>query len=100
VAYRPDDLVARYGGEEFALILPNTSAENAMTVAERARKAVADLEIPHAQSSVTSHVTLSLGVSALIPGTNNTRKELIRRADQALYQAKAQGRDRAVSSEQ
>jgi diguanylate cyclase (GGDEF)-like protein len=100
VAYRPDDLVARYGGEEFALILPNTSAENAMTVAERARKAVAEAEIPHAQSSVTSHVTLSLGVSALIPGTNNTRKELIRRADQALYQAKAQGRDRAVSSEQ
>ena len=96
VVHRPDDLAARYGGEEFALILPNTSAENALIVAERAREAVAQLQIPHDPSSVAPHVTLTLGVGTLIPGTDHSRKELIRRADQALYQAKAQGRDRAI----
>jgi diguanylate cyclase (GGDEF)-like protein len=96
VVHRPDDLAARYGGEEFALILPNTSADNALIVAERAREAVAQLQIPHDPSSVAPHVTLTLGVGTLIPGTDHSRKELIRRADQALYQAKAQGRDRAI----
>ena len=97
VVHRPDDLVARYGGEEFAVILPKTSAEQAMVVAERARQAVADLKIPHAHSSVTSYVTLSLGVGALIPSADNSRKELIRRADQALYAAKGYGRDRVIN---
>ncbi len=97
VAKRPDDLVARYGGEEFAIILPNTGNEQAMVVAQRARKAVASLKIPHAQSATASHVTVSLGVSALIPSGENSRKELIRRADQALYAAKGYGRDRAIN---
>ncbi len=94
--HRPDDLVARYGGEEFAMILPNTSAEKAMVVAERARNAIAALQIPHQQSSVSSHVTISLGVSAIIPAPDQIRKTLVQQADQALYAAKAGGRDRAV----
>ncbi|MFW6367762.1 MAG: diguanylate cyclase domain-containing protein, partial [Halothece sp.] len=94
VVHRPDDCVARYGGEEFGIILPATSKEKALIVAERARKAVADLKIPHAKSSGKPYVTLSLGISCVIPSEDHSRKALIRDADQALYKAKAQGRDR------
>jgi len=97
VAKRPDDLVARYGGEEFAIILPDTPCEKAMVVAQRARQAVASLRIPHEVSSTASYVTISLGVGAVIPGTGTSRKELMRRADQALYAAKGWGRDRAIN---
>lgn len=96
VVHRADDCVARYGGEEFAIILPATSKEKALIVAERARKAVADLNLAHAKSSVKPYVTLSLGISCVIPSESNSRKELIRDADQALYEAKAQGRNCAL----
>ena len=93
IVHRADDCVARYGGEEFGIILPATSKEKALIVAERARKAVADLNIPHAKSSGKPYVTLSLGISCIIPSEDNSRKALIRDADQALYEAKAQGRN-------
>lgn len=93
VVHRADDCVARYGGEEFGIILPATSKEKALIVAERARQAVADLQIPHAQSSGKPYVTLSLGISCVIPSEDHSRKALIRDADQALYEAKAQGRN-------
>jgi len=94
--YRPDDLVARYGGEEFAIISPNTTADQALVVAERVQQAVRALNLKHGNSSVAPYVTLSLGVASVIPSANSSRKILIRRADEALYQAKAQGRDRAI----
>lgn len=93
VVHRADDCVARYGGEEFAIILPATSKEKALIVAERARKAVADLKISHAKSSVKPYVTLSLGIGCIIPSEESSRKGLIRDADQALYEAKAKGRN-------
>jgi diguanylate cyclase (GGDEF)-like protein/PAS domain S-box-containing protein len=96
IPQRATDLVARYGGEEFAIILPNTSSENALIVAEEIRKAIALLQIPHANSQVSDYVTLSLGIASIIPTLQNSSDDLIAQADQALYFAKAQGRDRAI----
>ncbi len=95
-ARRPADVVARYGGEEFAVILPNTTAENAMYVAESIRREVQALGIPHANSPVHSVVTLSLGVSGVIPTEAIEPEQLIAVTDQALYTAKQQGRNRVI----
>ena len=93
---RPADLVARYGGEEFAVILPNTEARGAVLIAEAIRKGVRGLEIAHAESPVSQYVTLSLGVASAVPLPNAPPTQLIAAADEALYQAKAEGRDRVV----
>jgi diguanylate cyclase (GGDEF)-like protein len=93
---RSGDLVARYGGEEFAVILPNTDAMGAVYVAENIRSAVKDLHIPHEASAVSPYVSMSLGVSTIIPTHETEPQNLIDAADRALYQAKAQGRDRVV----
>lgn len=95
-AKRPADLVARYGGEEFAIILPNTKAEGALAVAAEIQNYVKALQIPHAKSQVSDYVTLSLGISVTIPTAKSTFEQLISIADQALYEAKFQGRDRAI----
>ncbi len=91
---RSGDLVARYGGEEFAVILPNTDALGAVSVAEKVRLAVKDLQITHEASAIAPHVTLSIGVSTIIPTHESEFQTLIDTADRALYQAKSQGRDR------
>ncbi|MEM6445968.1 MAG: PleD family two-component system response regulator [Cyanobacteria bacterium P01_D01_bin.123] len=90
---RPADLVARYGGEEFAVVLPNTTAEGAVHVAKLLRMEVKHLEIVHAQSSASPHVTLSMGVSCMIPTFDTSPMELIAISDKALYVAKDAGRD-------
>ncbi|HEY9901194.1 MAG TPA: PleD family two-component system response regulator [Candidatus Sericytochromatia bacterium] len=92
-ARRSVDLVARYGGEEFAVILPNTTAGGAFLVAEEIRTVVNTLKIDHAQSAVSQHITLSLGVACMHPTPNTTPSMLIAAADAALYQAKAAGRN-------
>jgi diguanylate cyclase (GGDEF)-like protein len=97
MARRSTDLVARYGGEEFAAILPNTNTLAALMLAESIQQAIASLAIPHAQSKVSSYVSLSLGVASLIPTPEITPEDLIARADKALYTAKNQGRNQAVS---
>jgi diguanylate cyclase (GGDEF)-like protein/PAS domain S-box-containing protein len=94
MAGRPDDLVARYGGEEFAVVLPNTHAHGAATVAEKILQAVRDLQIPHAASAISSHVTVSAGVVSWDAASHKTLDLLIQAADRALYEAKRQGRDR------
>jgi diguanylate cyclase (GGDEF)-like protein/PAS domain S-box-containing protein len=89
---RSSDLVARYGGEEFVLLLPNTSDAGARRMAERCRAAIAQAPFPHRA------VTASFGV-ATVHGPAGSAGELLERADQALYVAKRQGRDRVVSAE-
>ncbi|MBF0107955.1 MAG: PleD family two-component system response regulator [Magnetococcales bacterium] len=93
---RAMDLVARYGGEEFATILPETTQEGAVAVAERMRLAVANLGIIHSFSSAAPHVTISLGVATVWPGKDDPAQYLIEKADNALYLAKGQGRNRYV----
>ncbi|MGB3225506.1 MAG: diguanylate cyclase [Desulforhopalus sp.] len=90
---RPTDIIARYGGEEFTVILPNTGSEGAGEVAKRMMDAVARLDIVHKTSSVADTVTISIGVSSLLPTRKSAVTSLLDRADKALYQAKAEGRN-------
>lgn len=95
---RPRDLMARYGGEEFAAILVNTDATGAAFVAERLRLAIQNLQRPHPNSSVGTDVTISLGVASKTPeDTIESFEALFQLADQALYLAKSQGRNRVYS---
>lgn len=98
--FRPHDLCARYGGEEFVVLLPHTSLDNAVQVAERIRGFVQDLGIPHATSGVCPVVTLSLGVACCIPQHQTSPQVLIELADQALYQAKFRGRNQVFANRQ
>lgn len=97
---RSADLVARYGGEEFAIILPNISGKNAAKVAELIHRAISQLQINHLTSTVSQYITISIGVASVIPTQGESPKTLIAKADNALYQAKEEGRDRIVFFDQ
>lgn len=90
---RPTDLVARYGGEEFVVLLPSTETEGARLLAEEIRKSVIELKIKHPTSSVLEYVTVSLGVTGACPGKDVARETMLKKADKALYKAKAAGRN-------
>ena len=93
-----EDLAARYGGEEFVILLPDTNEDQAYIVAERIRKAVQDLCIEHKASDVTNCVTLSMGISTMLPSEKLKAQQLIERADKALYKAKEMGRNQSVKA--
>ncbi|MEO6861252.1 MAG: diguanylate cyclase, partial [Microcoleus sp.] len=94
VVSRPTDLAARYGGEEFVTLLSNTDLEAGIKVAQNIQQEIHNLAIPHAESDVKEIVTVSLGISSLIPRLEVKPDTLVDCADKALYNAKQQGRDR------
>lgn len=87
---REVDFVARYGGEEFAIVLPECSKENAVLVAKRLRKQVEDFPNPHRDRY---NLTVSVGVASF-PADGNEKGEVLDKADQAMYQAKREGRNK------
>lgn len=92
-------LVARYGGEEFAIVLPHCSRSEVRAIAARIHQDLHQAAIPHRASFVSHILTASLGIAHTIPPREATDPNgLVNRADKALYQAKQQGRDRAVFS--
>jgi len=98
-ANRPADLVARYGGEEFVLLLAQTDAEGARAVATRCRELLAGLALRHELSPLDGGLlTLSIGMVSGVPYRGSSASQWLAQADLALYQAKSQGRDRAVTA--
>jgi diguanylate cyclase (GGDEF)-like protein len=97
---RPGDLAARYGGEELAVILPNTSDEGAQSIALAFMESLKQSDLPH-ENSPFQRITVSIGLASLQPDTQDSATiamRLIETADQALYRAKAKGRNRLESA--
>jgi diguanylate cyclase (GGDEF)-like protein len=98
-ARRPMDFVARYGGEEFAVVLYEASREYVAEVLTRIQRSIAELNIPHEASDVASRLTVSIGAAFIRPTAGRTPEGLIQLADEALYTAKEQGRNRVMVME-
>jgi two-component system cell cycle response regulator len=96
---RSGDTAYRYGGEEFLIILPEQSQESATAIADRLRRAVEDMRIPHEANDPPGIVTISAGVATLSAGANKSADVLLGEADAALYHAKQSGRNRVASYE-
>jgi diguanylate cyclase (GGDEF)-like protein/PAS domain S-box-containing protein len=95
---RPADTVARYGGEEFVCLLPDTDSRGAAWIARQIHTRIRHAHIPHEYSSVSSHITVSIGLASMTPSPDEEPTELIRKADESLYQAKQAGRNRTEIS--
>jgi len=98
-ARRPTDFVARYGGEEFAVVLNDATREYTAELLTRIQRSIAQLNIQHEASRVASRLTVSIGAAFVLPGANRTHEGLVQLADEALYSAKEQGRNRVVVME-
>ncbi|MHC1719335.1 MAG: GGDEF domain-containing protein [Clostridiaceae bacterium] len=90
LAKRSSDTVTRFGGEEFAIILPYLNKEDAQIIAKQMKDKVEELAIPHLFSSVSDHLTISIGVNSAVPSSDIYLSEFIKTADCALYGAKVE----------
>jgi diguanylate cyclase (GGDEF)-like protein len=95
---RPADTATRYGGEEFVVVLPDTPAEGACKIAEEIRRAISEMGIEHAASEY-GRVTASIGSASCTPDEEMAPTSVIKAADEALYNAKARGRNRVEASQ-
>jgi len=96
---RGGDFVARYGGEEFIVLMGDSSKEDAVTAVEQLQNELAKLKIPHRQSKISDHVTVSVGLVNEAPSREESIESYIRKADDALYQAKADGRNKWIMAD-
>ncbi|MFC5547373.1 diguanylate cyclase [Massilia aerilata] len=92
-AGRGQDLVARYGGEEFAILLPQLDEQGAIGVGRRLMHELETLDLPHAASPTSQRLTVSIGISSMVPREHSLPADLVQAADALLYQAKAGGRN-------
>ena len=95
---RPGDLAGRYGGEEFVVLLPNLDAESAFNLAEAIRTSIGHEAKKTEKQYLDENVTISLGVATTIPEEGGKPEFLVQEADQAMYQAKREGRNRTIAS--
>lgn len=91
---RKSDLIARYGGEEFVCLLPGTEKNGALLLAEIFKQRILSLQITHPSSPSSHQVTISAGVTSMVPSRDASALTLVRLADQALYLSKQNGRNR------
>jgi diguanylate cyclase (GGDEF)-like protein len=90
---RSSDLTIRYGGEEFVVVMPEAGKDEATKMADRVLERIEELDIPHERSPVASRVSVSIGVTSMVPEHHRSFEELLLTADKALYQAKSAGRN-------
>ncbi len=91
---RDTDFITRYGGEEFVFLMQNIDNDSAIALAEKIRFEIGNLMLFHYNHKI--HTTISMGISSCIPGLNDKKEDLFRKADNALYQAKNNGRNQVV----
>ncbi|SKA74160.1 diguanylate cyclase (GGDEF) domain-containing protein [Paucidesulfovibrio gracilis DSM 16080] len=96
---RPADFLARFGGEEFIALLPDTDMEGGCRLARAIQNQLATLAMPHPDSSISDHVTVSIGVAATVPLPGAESSPLVAASDKALYKAKKAGRDQIINAE-
>jgi len=94
---RAGDFVARYGGEEFAAVLAGTRLDEAIGCAQKLREDLASMDVKHAGSPVSDRVTVSIGTASVQPCEESSAAEAVKIADEMLYRAKRDGRDRVES---
>lgn len=96
MARRSGDVVARFGGDEFVCLLPETDHGGALLTANRVQENISRIHIPHAFSAAADHVTMSIGLTAMVPMIGHSSSELVKRADERLYTAKQNGRNQVA----